>query len=84
MKSAAYIARLFKGYRIDSTHVEVIMGEFTWYRIKLTKRDVVTCIYDIYIRPDDTVETAKGKREQAQAKELVQALLALPRYEERR
>lgn len=84
MKSANYIARLFKGYKIVTSHVEVIIGKFTWYRFKLTKRDSVNCIYDIYIRPKETLDTTKERREQAQAIELVQALQALPRYEERR
>lgn len=84
MKSAAYIARLFKGYKILTVSEDIIEKVFTWYRFKLIGRGGVTCTYDIYIYLDQNALTAKARREQAQAKELVQALQALPRYEERR
>lgn len=81
MKSASYITRLFKGYKIVSSYIDHINNdEITWYRFKLTKRDSVNCIYDIYIISDDAVLTAKVRREQAQAKELIKALQALPKY----
>ena len=81
MKSASYITRLFKGYKIVSSYTDHInIAEITWYRFKLTKRDVVNCIYDIYIFDDSAGLTAKQRREQAQAKELIKALQALPKY----
>lgn len=86
MKSASYITRLFKGYKIVSSYTERTSDNIgkivksTWYRFKLTKRDSVNCIYDIYIIDDSAVLTAKQRREQAQAKELIKALQALPKY----
>ena len=82
MKSAAYIQRLFKDYRVLNYRKE--RGVYTDYVIhsfELKHRSLnVTCRYDVMIYDDLSNFTAKGKREQAQAAELVMALDGLPRY----
>ena len=80
MKSRQYIRRLFKDYKILTEHVETIEKTITWYRFKLTKYGTVNCIYDICIRLPIDLSTAKERRENDQAWELVKAIETLPRY----
>ena len=83
MKSAAYIARLFKGYKVLSHEVQRDKTNI-WHIFKLTRYngDIIARYYIHLIEIEGY--TGKEGREQAQAKELVQALHAFPRYEERR
>lgn len=80
MKHEKYISRLFKGYEIR--RYEIIEGHVHVFYLaprKLRHKDY-TCRYIVYESVEDP-DNPRIRREIAQAKELVKALLTLPRYE---
>ena len=82
MKSALYIQRLFKDYYVvEYRKSRGPCDDYVFHTFRLAHRRLnVTCRYDIMIYDDLSHFSAKEKREQMQARELVLALDALPRY----